>query len=367
MYPWSATRCGRCCTCGVTPSPRLSVAALAFALCAYQRDRSAGRIGFRAPLWALLCGWLQPWQGATLLGILVVSELAFGLGGAAGRWRLPVVTGIAAALPLLYYGLLSHLDPVWARSGHVNSGGVPLLSVVVSLVPLGLPALLAYRFRPRSFQSVAVHARPVVALAVYAVIDEAHVGTYPLHALQGLSLPLAVLAVAGLSTLRIPLGNRLKVLVGTAVVVALLLPSGLRNLNSARSVGNTSVFGREPYFITAGEERALTYLGDAPLAGAVLAPEYLGQVVPAETGRKTWVGIFSWTPDYDRRVSLTEALFSGELSSAESVELVDASGARFLLADCQHPHDLSGVLGPVLLSVRHFGCATVYRVAVQSA
>ena len=38
------------------------------------------------------------------------------------------------------------------------------------------------------------------------------------------------------------------------------------------------------------------------------------------------------------------------------------TGARFVLADCDAQVDLTKVLGPVVRSVRRFGCAAVYAV-----
>ena len=98
------------------------------------------------------------------------------------------------------------------------------------------------------------------------------------------------------------------------------------------------------------------------MPGAVLSPVYLGQIVPAETGRNTWVGIYSWTPDYPMRVVRANQLFSGQLSPSASIDLVRSSGARFLLADCQHRFDLQSKLRSILQSEQHYGCATVYTI-----
>ena len=62
-----------------------------------------------------------------------------------------MATSAAAALPLGYYLLRSHIDPIWTLAGKVDFGVIPLLSVAVVLIPVGLRALPAYRVRPDSF------------------------------------------------------------------------------------------------------------------------------------------------------------------------------------------------------------------------
>jgi len=42
--------------------------------------------------------------------------------------------------------------------------------------------------------------------------------------------------------------------------------------------------------------------------------------------------------------------------------LVRASGARFVLSDCQVTGNLATALAPIALSVRRFGCAAVYEI-----
>ena len=96
--------------------------------------------------------------------------------------------------------------------------------------------------------------------------------------------------------------------------------------------------------------------------GGVLAPVYSGIVVPAYTGRETWVGAGSWTPDQPRRAEQAEALFAGRLDAAAAEALVRRSGARFLLSDCHGRADVAALVAAVAEPPRRFGCATVWRV-----
>jgi energy-converting hydrogenase Eha subunit A len=343
------------------PFTAISLAALLGALLCYEQDRATGRVRPWAPLLALACSWLQPWQGATLLGVILASYLVLRLTGRrSGGWSA-VATCVAAALPLGYYSLLGHVDPTWKLAGLVDFGTIPVLSITVAVIPLGLPALLAYRAPLESFQDTAVRAWPLVALGLSAFISITRIGTFPIHALQGLSIPLGILAVRGAQTFSRKLSPTAAVMAGVVVVALLVVPSGVQNLNAARSVGN-AVFGPTPVFVAPGEQRALNYLRANPVPGAVLSPVYLGQAVPGITGRRTWVGLISWTPDYVHRVQQADALFGGKLSRAASARLIVSSGATFLLADCFHHEDLARLLPSIVEAPVRFGCAAVYRV-----
>ena len=71
------------------------------------------------------------------------------------------------------------------------------------------------------------------------------------------------------------------------------------------------------------------------LAGGVLAPTYSSLLVPGRTGRETWVGPFSWTPDWEQRATAVNDLFEGRLTTAQARAVVIKSRARWLFADCR--------------------------------
>lgn len=347
------------------PFTALAVALMPACLLAYGRDRTSGRISATAPVCGLLCGWLQPWQGATLFVILVGSESLLGLWRRSASVKLLLVNGAAVLTPLVYYELLGRLDSAWAQSGRVNLITYPALSLVLVLAPLGIVGLLAYRLPCESFDELALRVWPVGALLVYAAIAVLRVGTFPAHALQGLSIPFAVLAVTGVVAIRIRWRAAIRVGAAGALVLILLVPPLVRQLGDARSIGLPVIFGGpEPYFLTASEQRAIEFIQRDPRPGAVLAPVYLGQLVPARTQRQTWVGIYSWTPDYVSRVGRADALFSGKLTGPQTLQLVRSSRARFLLSDCSERAVLTPALDPILVSVHDFGCASVYVVRV---
>src|SRR5580704_172973 len=56
------------------PFTAITIALMVGTLIAYERDRRDGRVRLWAPICALFCAWLQPWQGATLILVILLSE-----------------------------------------------------------------------------------------------------------------------------------------------------------------------------------------------------------------------------------------------------------------------------------------------------
>jgi hypothetical protein len=304
---------------------------------------------------ALVVMWLQPWQGATLGAILVgVEGLRWLRGRERPAWPLLAVLAIAA-LPAIYYLALSVYDADWELASEANAAGSqpewswPWWAMVLTALPLAAPALLAYRLPARSWQEQAVRIWPLAAGLVYLQPG----GTFPYHAFQGLTIPLAILAVQGAASL----AWRPRPALVVAVLAVLIVPGYAHKIEVAAD--NIHV-GADPYFIFRDEVRALDALEHDPRPGGVLAPVYSGFYVPYTTGRETYVGALSWSPDWRRRRELADDLFEGRLHGEPARAFVRGSRARFLFADCRDLSDLSDELRGMLESVRRFGCATVY-------
>jgi hypothetical protein len=342
----------------------IAIGLMTFGLIAYDRARKLNRIGLAAPLLGLFCAWLQPWQGATLIGIVAISELIMWFRVRRIRLALPITMILATAAPLVYYSILSRVDWTWAVANRANLNLLPYLpwqAILISLAPLGLLAMFAYWSFDFDFRDLALRLWPLLAVAQYGVIYFTHIGTFPLHALDGLSVPLAVLAVLGARRIMAAFTLRGKAIVVTVGVLLLVVPSGVQELHGVWGVKSVGLLGPQPALITPSELDALQYLKNNPTEGAVLTSFYLGQTIPAETDRKTWIGAYSWTPDFFHRLVVSNQLFSGTLSPSAAEDLVRSSGARFLLSDCFNRADLSTTLSDLITSVHHFGCATVYE------
>jgi len=352
----------------------LGVAGIPATLLAYARDRRRGRPSLLTVLLGIGSGWLQPWSSALLIGVIVAAELLLVLArrrtagvaeeardpalGQGVRAIVPLVSLSAVAAPLAYYTVLAQVDPSWAVDNRVDDFLNPAWwAIVVTLGPLALPALLIVRRPLVSFQDSAVRVWPGVALAMYVLLSQVYRGHYAVHAIRGLSIPLAVLAVTGLSTVAWGSRRRPALVAAVLVVLVLTVPATVDRLGQARDRINDN---RGPYFLTRGERDAFDFLDRSDLPGAVYSPLPMGAMVPAETGRHTTIGNLFWTPDFLRRRLFTDLVFAGRTKPAEAREIVRASGARFLLAGCEGTADLSEVLRPLLASVRRYDCATVY-------
>jgi hypothetical protein len=221
--------------------------------------------------------------------------------------------------------------------------------MALTVLPLALPALLAYRRPARTWQEVALRIWPFAAIAVYAQPG----GTFPYHSFQGLALPLGILAVQGVLTWR----PRLRPAWALAALALLILPGFAHKLEVA---ANNVHLGADPYFIFPNEQRALSAMENDPRPGGVLAPLYSGFLVPYRTGREVYVGALSWSPDFSTRRKRADDLFEGRLTGAPALAFVRSTHARFLYADCRKLTDLTALLRPLLERVDHYGCATVY-------
>jgi hypothetical protein len=296
---------------------------------------------------ALTAAWLHPWQGLTLV-VILAAALAWGPGW---RARTALAWPLAAALgPLIYYYVLEHSDPTW-RAGalqnelpHYGFG-----SLLLALAPLLVPAALGAARPGKDLQERCMLLWPVAGLLVYFVLSPSFAG----HGLIGITVPLAVLAVRGWR--RIGVRSRCW---AVAAILALSVPGIVFTVQRYRSIVDDGTQGGT---LTGSEQRAMRWLSQSADAGGVLAPALIGAAVPEETGRHTWVGHASTTPDYYTRAALAEALFDGRLVAGDVQKLVSRARVRFLLSDCRGRARIDPQLGPLLARALPFGCATVYE------
>ena len=296
----------------------------------------------------LLVSWVHPWQGMVLLGIAFAIWLWCGPRRTAARLAVPVLATLA---PLVYFAVLAQIDPIWGEGSENAATPHYWFLLLVAMAPLAAFAV-AGAVRGRPLGELDLRDRllllwPVVTLLVYAFLDR----TFYFNVLSGLTIPLAVLAVRG--------ARGLPAWAAVAAVVLATAP-GLANVAYEFRQG-TGADG-SPRYVVHGDADALEFVRDAPGDGGVLTRLYLGQAVPAFTGRNTYVGHPVWTPHIGERVDATERLFAGRLPRDEARAFVRSTGARFVIQDCAAGRDLGPVLGPLVQRRHRFGCATVYEV-----
>lgn len=337
LYPWG----------GYTGAVAIAMVPI-FLLCAERLLEPDARPGRGARAYAAVAGiagalasWVHPWQGLTILAIV----------GGLVAWdrfdrrnlRLAVPVALTAA-PLLYLFVLSRTDSSWGTVAQPNDSPHLGLWLAIALAP-ALLALPGLRGPADTVGERLLRLWPLGALAVYFALQQ----SWFYHAFNGLTLPLAILAVRGWRHWRVPRG------LAVPVVLALTLPGLVFAVAKFRET-------RGAHFLRDDDASALAYLDAAERPGPVLAPQEVGIAVPAFTGRRTWVGHYYWTPDYGARVARARALADGRLAEADAQQVVRESRAAFVLAPCGSAPDAGRRLGPMIAATRRFGCATVYEV-----
>lgn len=295
----------------------------------------------------MLASWLHPWQGETAIAVIAGVLLL-------GRFRrrlLPLlIPALATALPLGYYLLLSRIDPAWklgqSQSGPGHPNPLLLLLALAPLLLLAIPGLRAGARRDR-----VLWLWPLAAVIVYFVSPG-----YSEHALESMPLPLAVLAVRGWQALAWR-----PVLAVVAIAIS-TLPGLAFDLHLFHDV---TVTDPQALLLRPDETDALAYLDRVRRPGGVLPSLRISAAVPAYTGRRSWIGHASWTPDYPARAADVNALFAGRLTGAAGRSFLREVGARYLLADCE-PSFNPATLGPIVVSARRFGCVEVLELAVPN-
>jgi hypothetical protein len=185
----------------------------------------------------------------------------------------------------------------------------------------------------------------------------APVGTFPFHAIQGMQLPLAVLAMIGI---RGRLGDRpLPTFAAAAAVVLLCVPGTLYRVGQMKDAVNA---GQQAFFLTEAEHKALSWLDSNRQEGGVVTENYLGTVIPAWTGRQTWIGAGSWTPMFERRRKLVDALFAGKLSAADARLMLQRPGAGFILEDCRAKPGFFDSVRAFTTEVWADGCVKILKI-----
>jgi hypothetical protein len=331
----------------------VALLALARALDPYDgRDRVRGDlVGVQpapligAALAAGLASWLHPWQGITLvlifLALAVWQRLRF--------WQALILPTVAAALPLAYYYFLSHSATVWnLASQYEMIGRLPALVLLAGFGPVALVAVFGVRNPGEKVIEQVLLLWIGCAFVTYFVN-----GAFSPHALQGLSFPLAVLAVRGWQRLR------LGVVLGTIAVLLVTIPGLVYDARKfVKTASNTKLV---QYYLPPSDVKALDWVASsAAPPGGVLAPTPFAAVVPSRTGRSVWVGHGYWSPDYASRARQVDALFRAHMRPGMARTFVRSTGASLLVADCDQHGNLAKLLKPLIQNEHHFGCARVY-------
>lgn len=305
---------------------------------------------------------LHPWQGITLLAIMVLTVL---LRHSNRTAKAAVLPGILTCLPLIYYKVLPYLDASWhAASTGQRQSLLPLsesqhwLAMTAALcLAYALPGMPAW-IKKRPTTSDLMVRLWIVGVAVAFLVSP----TARLHALDGLSIPIAVLvaesrAVVWASGESRRAARRAARSVWSGFVLLIGLSGPVAYIQLTHYSLNPMASGAA---LPAADGRALDALAKLPRGYVLTTPE-LGDWVPVITDDPTWVGHPIWTHDFRQRQRIADHLFASDSSLTPGVARseVSATTARYVVIPCGS----SSWLVPVLVShewrASAFGCATL--------
>ena len=339
----------------------LGLAAMVGALVAHHDSRLSGSRIWLAGLLGGMASLLHPWNGELLVAMVIAAEGVMAIGRRYGRAhvKLTVATVAGTGIPLVYYAILGKTDLSWKLAQVASKHAWSFWSITIAIVPLLVPAAVAYTRRPTTFLAAAARTWPLAAFAIF-VLSGTSLGATPLHSFQGITIPLAVLAVEGLQIIGWSRIQR-PVLAGAVLIALFTIPTTYEELKIAHGLAAPTT--NNANFIKPSERDALNYLANLKEPGSVMTRSYLGTYVPGKTGRRTYVGDCLWSePGCLNLTYNAQWLFVGSATPAAAQSFILGSGVRFVLADCQTTTDLPKLLGPIIRSAHGFGCAAVYEV-----
>jgi hypothetical protein len=267
-------------------------------------------------------------------------------------WRRPtavvVVVAAAGLLPLAYWALLPRLDSFWFGAQLVGRATIPVTLVVLIVAPLALPAATAYRRLPSDWGGIALRAWPAAALVLTLIP-----GSSPTHYLLMLPLPLGILAVRTVASMR-PRSPAKALSMATLALLA--VPGAVWLADGEASVDRYSVdrLGR-------AERAALETVAREPRSGGVIASSAsIASMLPYRTGHPTYAANDVWATDAGRRAQRIAALFDGTMPTRDVREFLRETRARFLLADCAAGATQLEKALPQGSTRRAWGCVRLY-------
>jgi hypothetical protein len=176
--------------------------------------------------------------------------------------------------------------------------------------------------------------------------------------LEGMIVPLAALAAAGLALL---MRRRRIRAVAIGLLMALILPSTVLLIGGGTWTAMTAGW---PVFHPADELAALDWLRrEAPLDEVALATFRQANVIPAYAGLRVYSGHGPETVHSGEKRAQVEAFFGCGLSDAERRKLLTDGGVHYVLVG---PREAGGCFDPAALNLhqvyRH-GDYTIYEVS----
>jgi hypothetical protein len=299
---------------------------------------------------AFLAAWLVHPYSAVAIAVAAA-------GGTLSAWissepdtrgrLLGAATALAPAL--LVYGALvawQRRDPSFAAAagGFFGKQNLPVAWYPLTLAALGLFALQGLR-RLAAERSPWRHGLAGWIGAIALLHSSNLVNGY--HFVFALHLPLALAAAGPVAAFFAGRADQGRRRAAGLVVGALLFGSAL---------GTTldDIGGAADHVMPKTQAQLLSALAKAP-PGPVMAPPLLGNLVPAFTPDRVYVGHWFMTPGYDARSQEYARLASGEMGLEEARRLLSGQGIRYLIVPADRAPRLLAGLGLPAAAAATFG------------
>jgi hypothetical protein len=322
---------------------------------------------------------------------LLVAAVSLGLWLLVIIWRerrLPlreitsvVIIGTAALPPFLYYLYAFAGNPAFgawaAQSGSLSPHPLHYLIGYGPLLILGLPAMVQEARRADTQRMLPLLWVVVVALLLYSPLKQQR------RMVEGVHVPLSLLAAAGLYTYYLPRWEasrwlrRLLNLRNAAysprrmrrfLIFLTLIVTTPSNLYILASIAATAVMHPYPFFHEREENEAIAWLKQqtAP-EDTVLAAYETGSYIPSRISHRVFAGYWAETAHFEAKVEMIDRFFQSDAPEPWRREFLKEYGIAYLfygprevlLGD--YDPSRSDYLSPVFANK----VITIYRVAEQ--
>ena len=339
------------------------------------------RYALLAGLAGLLLAVVHPYNLLIVAGTLGVWILAIAL----KEHHLPlrelggvVIIGLMALPPFVYYLYVFSTNPAFsawaAQSGSASPHPLHYLIGYGPLLLLALPAMVEKARKAEADGLLPLLWVTVVALLLYAPLKQQR------RMVEGVHVPLSILATAGLYSYYLPRLERSKTLrklvalrqqtysprrFRTFIIFLVLIATVPSNLYIVASLAATTVQHPYPFFHEQAENEAIEWLAQetAP-SDTVLASYGTGSYIPSRINHRVFAGYWAETARCKEKIGMVDRFFQEETPDAWRVGLLKGYdiayvfyGPREALLGDFDPAD-SAYLSPVFDN----DLITIYRV-----